>query len=65
MDTTAIPVDELICQLLDAADGIPADAARSPVFHTRSQKRRTIAALSCSATTGSSFRQTSCIQASG
>jgi hypothetical protein len=27
MDTTAIPVDELICQLLDAADGIPADAA--------------------------------------
>ncbi|HEV2934349.1 MAG TPA: hypothetical protein VGY96_14550 [Streptosporangiaceae bacterium] len=27
MNTTAIPVDELICQLLDAADGIPADVA--------------------------------------
>ena len=27
MNTTAIPVGELICQLLDAADGIPADTA--------------------------------------
>ena len=27
MNTTAIPVGELICQLLDAADGIPADVA--------------------------------------
>jgi hypothetical protein len=27
MNTTVIPVDELICQLLDAADGILADTA--------------------------------------
>ena len=27
MNTTAIPIDELICQLLDAADGILADTA--------------------------------------
>ena len=27
MNTTAIPLDELICQLLDAADGILADTA--------------------------------------
>jgi hypothetical protein len=27
MNTTAIPAGELICQLLDAADGIPADVA--------------------------------------
>jgi hypothetical protein len=27
MNATAIPVPELTCQLLDAADGIPADAA--------------------------------------
>ena len=27
MNTTAIPAGELICQLLDAADGIPADTA--------------------------------------
>ena len=27
MNAAAIPVPELICQLLDAADGIPADAA--------------------------------------
>jgi hypothetical protein len=30
MNGTAIPVQELTCQLLDAADGIPADTAVNP-----------------------------------
>ena len=32
MNTTAIPADELICQLLDAADGILADIAAAELI---------------------------------
>jgi hypothetical protein len=32
MNTTAIPVQELICQLLDAAAGIPADTAAAELI---------------------------------
>ncbi|MBV9447513.1 MAG: hypothetical protein JO345_16645 [Streptosporangiaceae bacterium] len=48
MNTTAIPVPELICQLLDAADGIPADVAAAGLvishghFQHRDAFRRTI-----------------------
>jgi hypothetical protein len=48
MNATAIPVPELICQLLDAADGIPADAAAAGLiishghFLHRAAFRRTI-----------------------
>ena len=54
MNATAIPVPELTCQLLDAADGIPADAAAAGLiishghFLDRVAFRRTI-------TTGTSF----------
>jgi len=49
MNATAIPVPELICQLLDAADGIPADAAAAGLiishghFLHRAVFRRTVA----------------------
>jgi hypothetical protein len=48
MNATAIPVPELICQLLDAADGIPADTAAAGLiishghFLHRDAFRRTI-----------------------
>ena len=48
MNATAIPVPELICQLLDAAGGIPADAAAAGLiishghFLHRDAFRRTI-----------------------
>jgi hypothetical protein len=48
MNATAIPVPELICRLLDAADGIPADTAAAGLiishghFLHRDAFRRTI-----------------------
>ena len=48
MNATAIPVPELICRLLDAADGIPADTAAAGLiishghFLHRDDFRRTI-----------------------
>ena len=48
MNATATPVPELVCQLLDAADGIPADAAAAGLiishghFLHRDAFRRTI-----------------------
>jgi hypothetical protein len=50
MNGTAIPVQELTCQLLDAADGIPADTAAAGLiishghFLHRDAFRRTITA---------------------
>ncbi len=50
MNATAIPVQELTCQLLDAADGIPADTAAAGLiishghFLHRGAFRRTITA---------------------
>jgi hypothetical protein len=57
MNGTAIPVPELTCQLLDAADGIPADTAAAGLiishghFLHRDAFRRTITA-STSISTG-------------
>ena len=53
MNATAIPVPELICQLLDAADGIPADVAAAGLvishghFLHRDAFRRTITTGTC------------------
>ena len=55
MNATAIPVQELTCQLLDAADGIPADTAAAGLiishghFLHRDAFRRTIIATPASA----------------
>ena len=56
MNATAIPVPELICQLLDAADGIPADVAAAGLvishghFLHRDAFRRIITTGTCIST---------------
>ena len=56
MNATAIGVPELICQLLDAADGIPADVAAAGLvishghFLHRGAFRRTITTGTCIST---------------
>ncbi len=68
MNATAIPVQELTCQLLDAADGIPADTAAAGLiishghFLHRDAFRRTITAgtsISTSISTGQPLAATS------